>query len=216
MKTPTNLTGRVFGRLTASSISGRNKSGKVLWMCTCNCGNVTCVTSQALVSKATQSCGCLHKEGLVDRLTTHGLTDSSENQIWRAIKKRCYNEKHQQYKDYGGRGITMCDEWKESFEAFYRDMGARPSLDYTIDRKDNDLGYSKENCRWATRKEQNNNRRGNVYYEFDGEKKTLAEWCSELNLPYQRMYKLLKRGLSFEDSADKVIKSYDSNKSIRS
>ena len=214
MKTPTNLTGRVFGRLTATSISGRSKSGKVLWMCTCSCGEVTCVTSQALVTKVTQSCGCLHKEELVARLTTHGLTNSSENQIWRAIKKRCYNPKHPQYADYGGRGITVCDEWKESFETFYRDMGPRPSLDHTIDRKNNDKGYSKDNCRWATREEQGNNRRDNIHYEFDGEKKTLAEWCRELKLPYQRMYKLLRSGLSFEDSADKVIKSYDNNKSI--
>ena len=109
----------------------------------------------------------------------------------------------------------MCDEWKESFEAFYRDMGPRPSNEHSIDRKDNSKGYSKDNCRWATKKEQNNNRRDNVYYEFDGEKKTLAEWCHELQIPYQRMYKLLERGFSFEDAADKVIKSYDSDKSIR-
>lgn len=92
----------------------------------------------------------------------------------------------------------MCDEWQESFEAFYRDMGSRPSSNHSIDREKNDENYSKENCRWATRTEQNNNSRRNVYYELNCERKTLTEWCSTLGLDYQTVKMRIYRGMSFE------------------
>lgn len=96
----------------------------------------------------------------------------------------------------------MCSEWKESFEAFYADMGSRPSNDYSIERNDNDKGYYKENCRWATRIEQANNRRSNVFYEYLGEKKTLSEWCRELNLDIVLTKKRIQYGWSFEEAAN--------------
>ena len=117
------------------------------------------------------------------------------------MRQRCHNPKNKKYHLYGGRGITVCDEWKESFEAFYRDMGPRPSPEHSIDRRDNNKGYSKENCRWATLVEQANNRRDNLYFDFDGDRKTLTEWCREFGLNYNRIrYLILKKGISFEDA----------------
>ena len=130
---------------------------------------------------------------------THGMSFSTEYNIWRGMLDRCYNEKNSAYRRYGGRGITMCDEWKDSFEAFYLDMGKRPSDYHTIDRERNDEGYSKENCRWATSEEQANNRRDNTFYFHNGVYRTLAAWSRELNFDYKKAYNHLQNGSSFED-----------------
>jgi hypothetical protein len=106
---------------------------------------------------------------------------------------RCTNVNNEAYNDYGGRGITVCDRWLNSFEAFYEDMGPRPSPNHSIDREENDLGYYKDNCRWATRVEQNNNRRDNVYYEHNGITKTISEWASEYGIEYRKLYRRLIR-----------------------
>ena len=200
-----DLKGRRFERLTVTlkRTDVDLGDGSVVWECVCDCGSVTLVRAGKLSSGQTRSCGCLRK----DLSTTHGLRKSPEYIAWRNIKKRCYNPKHPQYADYGGRGITMCDEWKDSFETFYRDMGPRPSPELSIERKNNNEGYSKTNCRWASRMEQANNRRSNLLYEFDGETKTLAEWCRELRLDYDSVRNGLRRGLSFEDALDDVIHS---------
>lgn len=105
----------------------------------------------------------------------HGLSKTRENRIWRGIKDRCYNPNRPEYPLYGGRGITMCDEWKNDFTAFYRDMGVRPSPDHSVERKDTNGDYEPSNCRWATRIEQQNNMRGNVKVEYNGEVLTLGQ-----------------------------------------
>ena len=196
-----DLTGNRYGRLVVLHRHFENtKLGFPIWVCSCSCGNNTLVQGNHLRSGATKSCGCLHREIATQMNTSHGKTYSSEYRIWSGIKTRCCNKENPAYPYYGGRGITICDEWQDSFEAFYRDMGPRPSSDHSIDRKDNDKGYSKENCRWATRKEQANNRRNGILYEFDGERKTLAEWCDELGLCYNTTYYLLSKKISFEDA----------------
>ena len=199
-----NLVGQHFGRLTVIRKHSKSNARKqALWECECSCGseNVVIVPTTSLRKEITRSCGCLRKETTIDRNNTHGLTNTPEYGVWCRIKNRCYNEKEKSYHDYGGRGITMCDEWKESFEAFYRDMGPRPSPEHSIDRRDNNKGYSKENCRWATLVEQANNRRDNLYFDFDGDRKTLTEWCREFGLNYNRIrYLILKKGISFEDA----------------
>lgn len=198
---PVDYAGQRFGKLTVGKrVETANKSSGTKVECVCDCGNVTTAYISNMQRGLTKSCGCLQKEAVRKARTTHGMKNSSEYVIWFGMKARCYNPKSTHYKDYGGRGITMCDEWKESFEAFYRDMGPRPSPEHTIDRKDGDKGYSKENCRWATRKEQANNRRNGILYEFDGERKTLAEWCDELGLCYNTTYYLLSKKISFEDA----------------
>ena len=133
---------------------------------------------------------------------THGMSFSTEYNIWRGMLDRCYNEKNSAYRRYGGRGITMCDEWKDSFEAFYLDMGKRPSDYHTIDRERNDEGYSKDNCRWATYREQANNRNNNVPYEHNSKKQTLPEWCREFGLDIVVVKNRIKIGWSFEEAIE--------------
>ena len=114
------------------------------------------------------------------------------------MKDRCLNPNSCNWTNYGGRGITVCDRWKDSFSNFYEDMGPRPSTDHSIDRKDNDKGYSKENCRWVTHDVQAHNRGNNVYYEHNGERKLLLDWCAETGMNYNTVYTRLRRGWSFE------------------
>jgi hypothetical protein len=200
-----DLSGQKFGRLTVIErlFERRNHDYRsALWLCRCDCGNEVRTYAGYLKSGNTKSCGCLHKEAV----TKHGFRHLPEYNIWRGMLDRCYNTETAAYPRYGGRGITMCDEWKESFEAFYRDMGTRPSEDYSIDRKDNDKGYSKENCRWATSEEQMRNRSNNVYYEKDGEKKLLKQWCNELGLNISTVYDRIRRGWTFEEAIVPKIK----------
>lgn len=137
---------------------------------------------------------------------THNMTKSREYMCWTHIKSRCYNSDTKQYHNYGGRGITMCDSWKNSFEAFYADMGDMPEK-MTIDRIDNNLGYSPDNCRWATRKEQANNRSTNVLYYG----KSFEEWGAILGVAKTTLYNRAKRGWSME----KVLSSVIDNRGAR-
>ena len=199
----TDLTGQQFERLTVIRRHPQsNARHQAQWECKCNCkeGNIVLVPTTSLTRMITRSCGCLRKEIASNQSTKHGMRNTAEYSVWSGIKNRCYNEKEKSYLDYGGRGIVMCDEWKDSFEAFYRDMSLRPSSVHTIERNDNDKGYSKENCHWSTRKEQANNRRTSLYYELNGESKTLQEWCDELDLKYSTLYARLKRGIVFEEA----------------
>ncbi len=146
-----------------------------------------------------------HKARLVVRVTgehliTHGMSKSSEHTIWRKIKNRCFCVTNDSYQNYGGRGITMCQRWADSFENFYHDMGPRPSKEHSIDRIDNNGNYSPENCRWATRKEQNSNSRRNNFVEFRGERLTITEWSNRLNIHPRTIKYRLDNGWSIEDT----------------
>lgn len=132
-------------------------------------------------------------------MPTHGLTETTEYSIWTNMKTRCNNHNNEFYKDYGGRGIKICAEWENSFENFYADMGKRPSKKHTLDRINNDNGYSVDNCRWAIKKVQANNRRNNILIEYNGVSKTLKQWCEELELNYKNTHKRIKNlGWSIE------------------
>jgi len=145
------------GRWTVLGESGRNKTGNALWVCRCDCGNVSIIRGADLRNGSTKSCGCLKSEVAKTNNTTHGMSNAIIYRIWAAMIQRCNNSNDKDYHNYGGRGITVCDEWL-SFEGFFADMGQR-SEGLTLERKNNELGYFKENCCWATPIEQSRNQR---------------------------------------------------------
>ena len=162
-----DLTGSKFGRLTVIERQGSNKHGRPLWLCECECKKRIIKSSQALISSHTQSCGCLRMEVLNKSHTKHGLKGTRLYEIWKSMKKRCCNPKQTNYKNYGGRGITVCDEWKKDFQAFY-DWAMAHGYDAnasrgecTIDRIDANGNYCPGNCRWITIAEQQRNKRNN-------------------------------------------------------
>lgn len=160
------------------------------WECLCECGAKHVVKNRDL--RNTRSCGCLRAD-LGKENKTHGMALTPTYQAWHAMKQRCLNPKHRAWKNYGGRGITVCDRWANSFENFYADMGDKPK-NHSLERKDNNKGYLPENCCWATSKMQASNRRTNRRFQIGSEMLTLAEMSQKSGLSPQalswRMYKL--------------------------
>lgn len=162
-----DITGQRFGRLVVSHRTQNNKNGFACWVCVCDCGNTTIVNGSLLRMGNTKSCGCLSKEhGIkIGKARKKENRDSKLFDVWRQMKQRCQNPNHKAYVHYGGRGITVCDEWKNSYDVFYEWSMANgydetaPRGQCTIDRIDNDKGYSPDNCRWTTMSVQNNNHR---------------------------------------------------------
>lgn len=162
-----DLTGQRFGRLVVTGRAGSDNQKRAKWKCCCDCGCVTVVTSSNLLRGITKSCGCMHAEYLLNRNTVHGKLKSRLYGVWKNMKKRCANPATHNYHRYGGRGITVCDEWLHNFQAFYDwaiangyDENA-PKGQCTIDRIDNDKGYSPDNCRWVDTATQNRNKSNN-------------------------------------------------------
>jgi len=148
-------TGEVFGKLTVLSFSGKYGSHR-LWKCRCSCGTEKVIRQSNLVSKQTMSCGCLRKEHHARKHGFGGVLRSPEYRAWQCMRSRCLNPKDKAYKNYGGRGIGVCERWS-SFESFLADMGLRASKDHSLDRIDVQGNYEPNNCRWATRSEQMKN-----------------------------------------------------------
>lgn len=198
-----DLTGKVFGRLTVIKREPPGEHGHAKWKCQCRCGNVPIKTGTDLFHGHTQSCGCLKRETSALNLptpekcrqnsTTHGMSKTPIWRIWQAMISRCYCQSDTAYRSYGARGITVCSRWRESFENFYCDMGPRPD-GLTIERKNNHKGYTPDNCKWATHKEQCRNRRSNRRLTLGGITRLLIEWAEETGIPMKHIHKRLDRG----------------------
>lgn len=189
------LSGQKFHRLTVIERTINNSHGKSQWLCRCDCGEELITSGSHLTTGHTKSCGCIKNQDKI----THGLSETVEYGIWCGITKRTTNKNEKRYKDYGGRGIVMCERWR-NFENFIKDMGQRPSINHSIDRIDNDKGYSPENCKWSTRFEQARNTRNNHHITIDGVTKLVTDWFKVSPIHYSTYYKRKKRGFSDRDA----------------
>lgn len=182
-----DLTGQKFGELLVISRE-HSKNGRAMWLCKCDCGSYTIVKGNKLIDGHTKSCGCLRKRKASMLHKTHGESQTRLYQTWQGIKKRCYNTANKDYKDYGGRGIIVCDEWCNNYLAFKDwaiNNGYKDCL--TIDRINYNGNYEPNNCRWATQKQQVRNSRHNRYITINNETHCLSEWCEILNLNYRNV-----------------------------
>lgn len=188
-----DLTGRRYHRWTVLNLVQSLKN--TTWRCRCDCGVERDVQAGNLTAGVSRSCGCVRREVTAARSTTHGAArgrvETAEYQTWKHMKTRCLSPRCQDYPYYGGRGITICDEWVNDFGAFVRDMGPRPR-GYTLDRRDVNGPYSPDNCRWATRKTQSNNTRRCIFVMHKGKRLTLKELAASYGVPYPAMLRRVR------------------------
>lgn len=207
-----DLTGLKFNRLTVVKRYNNIGEGVVLWICQCECGNISRVASWCLRKGLTKSCGCYaveqhHKTKYKDNT----IYKSREYAAWSNMKTRCYNPNASRFFNHGGRGIKVCDRWLNSFENFIKDMGYAPTCKHTLDRyPNNDGNYEKSNCRWATHKEQCGNRRTNKIIEHDGMSMNLCDWAVKLKINPQSLTDYIKR-----NGVEKAIPHYTKKLLIR-
>lgn len=195
-----DLTGHRYGRLTVIERVGKNNTGQTTWKCVCDCGKEIIVVGARMRFGSVKSCGCLQREMASLANKTHGMTKSKLHVDWRAMRKRCFCKNDKAYKDYGGRGITVCDEWND-FMAFYEwSMNNGYSEELSLDRIDNDGNYCPENCRWTDSITQGNNKRNNFRVEYNGETKTLAEWSRITGIGSSTIKSRIISGWSIEDA----------------
>lgn len=207
-----DLTGKKFGKLIVVEKHSKDKWGGWNWLCKCDCGNEAVVSGGHLRSLKTKSCGCSHKES---KNFTHKMTGSRLYVIWQAMKSRCYYEKNINFKNYGGRGIIVCEEWQE-FLPFYEwamangyDENAKRG-DCTIDRIDVNGNYEPNNCRWINCKQQANNTRKNHFIEYNGKIQTVSQWADELGVKPDSIFNRLQKGFTEEEAL--ILKIYERRK----
>lgn len=190
-----DLTGKHFGKLTVINYAGKDKTNHSLWNCRCECGKTKIIVGYSLIKGSTVSCGCYNREIIRTQKANlkHGCSNTHIYQVWKAMKQRCYNKNNKFYSRYGARGITICDEWKNNFQAFYdwsMSNGYRNGL--TIDRINNNGNYEPNNCRWVTIMVQENNKSNTLFYEYRGQTYNLQELAEmsgiKRNVLYQRLH----------------------------
>jgi len=188
-----DLTNNKYGKLQV--IKREKNKGKIpMWLCVCECGKECVIRGEYLRTGHTKSCGCMRSKNALSLFATHNKSNTRLYKIYRGMRQRCYNPKNKRYKEYGARGVTVCEEWLNNFEAFYEwaiANGYRDNL--TIDREDANKNYEPSNCRWITAKEQANNKRNNNYITYNGETHTIAEWAEIYNIKYSTLYQRINR-----------------------
>lgn len=209
-----DLTDKRFGRLKVESYAGNqhgNTRPTAKWNCLCDCGKRSVVSGSVLRAGDSNSCGCLLAETRGKSTIKHGKCKSGAYESWQGIKDRCLNQNNKSFKNYGGRGISVCDRWLESFENFFEDMGPRPPR-LTIERVNNEKGYSPDNCQWATRKVQNIDKRNNNYITHEGITLHISEWSIrtriDRHLIYRRIFKLgwsIKEALTIPVESGRIL-----------
>lgn len=194
-----DIAGLRFGRLVAvERTEQKDAVGNFKWRCICDCGQESLVPTAYLIAGNTKSCGCGRRKRVGPEDIGKNLVHSAEGKILTGMIQRCGNPNVQSYKDYGGRGVKVCDRWLNSLRAFIDDMGPRPSPKHSIERIDHNGNYEPSNCRWATKQEQARNTRKNKYIEYNGERLTQAEWADRIGISRALMCKRMKRGLPVE------------------
>lgn len=188
--------GNKYGKLTPIEVIGKNKNGLLLYNCLCDCGNIKVVGSRYLTEGKITSCGCARKK-------SKGKSNSITYKSWISAKQRCLNPNNHNYKNYGRRGIKMCEKWINSFVAFLEDMGERPSSNHTLDRIDNNGNYEKSNCRWATKREQSNNTRTNRLIKINDKEITVSEFSRKYGINISNVFYELKKGMNPKDIIEK-------------
>lgn len=197
-----NLTGLRFGRLVVISIA--TPGTRTIWNCLCDCGSSVVVNGHCLRHGNTRSCGCIHREQLILRNTTHGHRYNKIYRVWYAMRERCGRKTDKFYADYGGRGIKVCDRW-QTFENFLADMGT-PAEGMQIDRINNDGNYEPSNCRWVTRTENASNKRNNKVIEYNGRTMTVSAWEKELKLKAGTIKQRLYLGWDFKRAIETKVR----------
>lgn len=216
-----DLTGKKFGRLTVIERCGSDKDSKPMWKCLCDCGNTAIVRGYCLrrKTKPTKSCGCLIPEiasNTMKNKVLHGhcvgFVHTKLYRHWITIKQRCFCENNNMYHNYGGRGITMFNEWIHNFKAFADYIGNPPDKYSTVDRINNDKGYEPGNIRWATRKEQANNRRDNVKVTYNDQTMTLTQWAENLGIKPVTFFSRRRLGWTIEQILTTPVKNINLTK----
>lgn len=192
-----DITGQKFGKWTV--LEHKEKRGQAhYWLCKCECGNTAIVRGGSLAQGTSKSCGCVGRQKTIERSTKHGGYGTRLYRIWDDMKARCYNHNSISYPNYGAKGITVCEEWK-NFKTFMDWALANGYNDkLTIDRIDYNKGYTADNCRWITMMEQSNNRSNNHYITYNGETLTMVQWARKLNISYNLLCQRMSRGWTFE------------------
>jgi hypothetical protein len=206
------MIGRRFGRLTVLSAADpkQARSGKKLarWNCRCDCGQEKVLMGTDMRTDHTTSCGCFHKERLIAVATTHGLSKTPMYRLWSSMITRCSNKRRRSYKDYGGRGISVCDRWKNDFTLFLHDVGERPSPRHSLDRINNNGNYEPGNVRWSTAAVQARNTTRTIMITYQGKTKSLFDWAEEYGIKYKTLRgRICDRGWSSTRAIETPVRS---------
>ncbi len=195
------VVGGQYGKLTVLGFDGVRNHSK-FWNCVCVCGKFCTIRTSALNNGSTKSCGCLQREiagrsirNAVRRNTTHGKSNTPAYQIWTNMMRRCYRSGTKGYADYGGRGIGVCERWKD-FANFLEDLGQPPERGMQLERINNYADYSPKNCCWATRMQQCRNKRNNINITYQGRTQCLKDWANELRISYKLAWKKIRKGMN--------------------